>query len=605
MKVAKILPWAAAGLSIVGALVMALSHGKARGFDVDAFGRLPVLDGGRVKPIDSVARNSLLMIRSQQSFRYDGRTIEADEWLLDLMFRPEVADKQPVFEINDPDVLGLIGLRQTKERYFSFATLSPYLAEIERQASAAHPIDAKQRSRFQGAIVNLFDRVYLYYKLRNTVQLQGSTGLAAELAARSAPGAAERHKVLAQLAQYRPLPPPPGTVGDAGWKNVGEALQAAAAGPVHPALEPLARMGIAYAAEDAQSFNRAVADTSAVIGAARPDAVAQAGHEIVFNRAQPFYVGIVIYVLALLTLFASWAWIPEILRPLSFGFLAGGALVHTAGLVSRIVLQGRPPVTNLYSSAVFVGWGAVILGVILERMYRRGFATAVAAASGFASLIVAQHLSGDGDTMEMMRAVLDSNFWLGTHVLTITIGYSGTFLAGAIAIYYALRNQLTRAPRDAAERTAEGAATKSLVSMTYGIICFALFFSFIGTVLGGIWADQSWGRFWGWDPKENGALLIVLWNAIILHARWGGYVREKGIMAMAIFGNVITALSWFGVNMLGVGLHSYGFMDKAFWALAGFCASQLLFMGLALMPRHFWKKASWEPQPPPGATQGA
>jgi len=592
MKLAKILPWAAAALSLVGAVVMALSHGKARGFDMDAFGRLPVLDGGRVKPVDSVARNSLLMIRSQQSFRFERRTVEADEWLLDVMFRGEVADRQPVFVINDPDVLGLIGLRQTSERYFSFATLAPHLAEIERQATAAHPIDAKQRTRFQGAVVNLFDRLYLYYKLKNTMQLQGSAGLAAEIAARGAPGAAERHKVLSQLAQYRPLPPPPGTTGDAGWKNVGEGLQAA--GAPHRALEPFARMGIAYAADDAASFNRAVADASAVIEATRPDAVSQAGHEIVFNRAQPFYVGMVIYVLALLALFGSWAWIPEILRPTSFGLLAAGALIHTAGLVSRVVLQGRPPVTNLYSSAVFVGWGAVVLGVILERMYRRGFATAVAAASGFASLIVAQHLSGDGDTMEMMRAVLDSNFWLATHVITITIGYSGTFLAGAIAIGYALRNQLAR--------SLDAAATKSLVSMTYGIICFALFFSFIGTVLGGIWADQSWGRFWGWDPKENGALLIVLWNAIILHARWGGYVREKGIMAMAIFGNVITALSWFGVNMLGVGLHSYGFMDKAFWALTAFCSSQVLLIALALAPRHFWKKAAWER---PGATQGA
>jgi hypothetical protein len=124
-------------------------------------------------------------------------------------------------------------------------------------------------------------------------------------------------------------------------------------------------------------------------------------------------------------------------------------------------------------------------------------------------------------------------------------------------------------------------------------------------VLGGIWADQSWGRFWGWDPKENGALLIVLWNAIILHARWGGYARDRGIMAMAIFGNVITALSWFGVNMLGVGLHSYGFMDKAFWALSGFCASQLALVGLALAPRRFWRgRAAAEP-PAGGASEHA
>jgi cytochrome c biogenesis factor len=133
---------------------------------------------------------------------------------------------------------------------------------------------------------------------------------------------------------------------------------------------------------------------------------------------------------------------------------------------------------------------------------------------------------------------------------------------------------------------------KTLYGMTYGVICFALFFSFLGTVLGGIWADQSWGRFWGWDPKENGALLIVLWNAIILHARWGGYARERGIMAMAIFGNVITSLSWFGVNMLGVGLHSYGFMDSAFWALAGVCASQLVLIAIAYVPPRFWARST-------------
>ena len=284
--------------------------------------------------------------------------------------------------------------------------------------------------------------------------------------------------------------------------------------------------------------------------------------------------------LALLLLFTSWLWRGDLLQPAAFGLLCGGALVHTAGLVARIVLQGRPPVTNLYSSAVFVGWSAVILGIGLERMYRRGFATAIAAAAGFGSLIIAHHLSADGDTMEMMRAVLDSNFWLAIHVVTITIGYAGTFLAGALAIGHTLRKHF--APR------LDPSATRTLVSMTYGTICFALFFSFVGTVLGGIWADQSWGRFWGWDPKENGALLIVLWNALILHARWGGYVRERGIMTMAIFGNVVTSLSWFGVNMLGIGLHSYGFMDRAVWALAVFIASQFLLMALSLLPRRGW-----------------
>ncbi len=584
MKIAKIAPWVAGGLALVGAAVAAVGPSRIRGLDVAGFSSVPVLEGGRVKPVDTVARNSLLMIRGQQSFRYQDRTVGPEEWILDVLFRPQVADAQPVFVINDPDVLGLIGLKQTADRYFSFRQLVPHIAEIQRQAQAAHPVEAKDRSRFQSAIVNLFDRMYLYHRLKNTVQLEGTPGLAAEEGALGAAGANERHMALVQLAAFRPIPPRAGARPDA-WKSTGEALSEGAAGAtVAPGLDALARVGWAYSFQEAAEFNKAVAELKAVSASNRPEALALADHESLFNRAQPFYVGMVIYVLALLAVFASWLWMPEVLRAAGFGLLVAGAVVQTAGLISRIILQGRPPVTNLYSSAVFVGWGAVVLSIVLERIYKRGFGTAVGAAAGFASLLVAHHLTGDGDTMEMMRAVLDSNFWLATHVVAITIGYSGTFLAGAIAIAYTLRRQF--APR------LDPGSTKTLASMTYGIIAFSLLFSFVGTVLGGIWADQSWGRFWGWDPKENGALLIVLWNAIILHARFGGFARERGIMAMAIFGNVITSLSWFGVNMLGVGLHSYGFMDKAFYALAAFIGVQFALIALCMLPRQFWKPKS-------------
>jgi ABC-type transport system involved in cytochrome c biogenesis permease subunit len=577
----KLVPWIAGALALVGAGLALVPPRPVRGFDLEEFGRLPVLEGGRVKPLDSLARNSLLVIRGAQTFRHDGREVGATEWLLDVLFRPEVADAQEVFQIDDPDVLGLIGLPQTSQRRFAFNTIAPHLEAIEKQAVAAERIDAKQRDRFQSAVTNLANRIFLYFKLKNTVQLAGSPGLLVELASVGSPNAMQRHAALAGLAAFRPLLPPPGAP-DA-WKSVGEGLRGAALGEGDPSLADWGRVGVAWAAQDAASFERAVAALRARADGLVPavPVIGQVDHEVAFNRAQPFYMGMVIYVLALLVLFASWLRWGDVLRPAAYGLLVAGAVVHTLGLVSRVVLQGRPPVTNLYSSAVFVGWGAVIVGVVLERMYRRGFGTAVAAASGFASLIVAHHLAGDGDTMEMMRAVLDSNFWLATHVVTITIGYSGTFLAGAIAIGWVIREHL--APRR------DAGTTKAISSMVYGVICFALFFSFLGTVLGGIWADQSWGRFWGWDPKENGALLIVLWNAIILHARWGGFVRERGIMAMAIFGNVITSLSWFGVNMLGVGLHSYGFMDKAFWALFGFIASQLVIIGLALLPRRFWR----------------
>ncbi|MFZ1375485.1 MAG: cytochrome c biogenesis protein CcsA [Geothrix sp.] len=579
--VQKYLAWGAGVLALLVALIFALPGGKARGFDVGGFGTLPVLEGGRVKPLDSLARNSLLLIHSRQVFRHEGRMVGPDEWILDVMFRPQVADQQRIFVIDDPEVISLIGAQQTKNRnYFSFADLSSHLDEVQKQAASAQPIAAQKRTRFQGAVVNLFDRVYLYYKLRNTLQLAGSPGLGWELQSLGTPEAALRHQDLTQLAHFRMLPPTTAANPDA-WQSVGQALAATQAGAgVHPGLVPLAKLNAAYVANDAASFNSALTEMNTLVKSLKPDALSHASNELVFNRAQPFFVGLSIYFVAFLVLCVSWIYKPELLRPTAYALLCSGAIVHTIGLAARIILQGRPPVTNLYSSAVFVGWGAVILGLIVERMYRKGFGTAVAALAGFATLIVAQNLGESGDTMEMMRAVLDSNFWLATHVTTITIGYSGTFLAGSLAIAYALRKHITP--------NVDPETDKALGDMAYGIICFSLFFSFVGTVLGGIWADQSWGRFWGWDPKENGALLIVLWNAIILHARMAGYVRERGTMVMAIFGNMITAASWFGVNLLGVGLHAYGFTDSGFIWLLSFWITQVAFMALCWAPARFW-----------------
>jgi ABC-type transport system involved in cytochrome c biogenesis permease subunit len=176
----------------------------------------------------------------------------------------------------------------------------------------------------------------------------------------------------------------------------------------------------------------------------------------------------------------------------------------------------------------------------------------------------------------MLQAVLDTNIWLATHVVVVTLGYMATFLAGILACVYIIGRVCFGAFDDDASR-------KTVSRMVYGVLCFALLFSFVGTVLGGIWADQSWGRFWGWDPKENGAVLIVLWNAIVLHARWAGIVRsDRGMMSLAVFGNIVTAWSWFGTNMMGVGLHSYGFMDSAVSWLAAFVTSQIAMMIIGL-----------------------
>src|SRR5207248_10197099 len=129
---------------------------------------------------------------------------------------------------------------------------------------------------------------------------------------------------------------------------------------------------------------------------------------------------------------------------------------------------------------------------------------------------------------------------------------------------------------------------KILGRIIYAVVCFALLFSFLGTVLGGLWADDSWGRFWGWDPKENGALIIVLWNALVLHAKWDGMIKDRGLAVLAIVGNIATSWSWFGVNELGVGLHSYGFTAGVLRNLGIFMESKLVLVALGLLPPRWW-----------------
>ena len=122
----------------------------------------------------------------------------------------------------------------------------------------------------------------------------------------------------------------------------------------------------------------------------------------------------------------------------------------------------------------------------------------------------------------------------------------------------------------------------------YGVTCFAILFSFFGTVLGGLWADDSWGRFWGWDPKENGALIIVMWNALILHARWDKMIADRGLAVLAIGGNIVTSWSFFGVNQLGIGLHSYGFTSGVAIALDLFALSQLILIAIGCISVRKW-----------------
>jgi ABC-type transport system involved in cytochrome c biogenesis permease subunit len=334
----------------------------------------------------------------------------------------------------------------------------------------------------------------------------------------------------------------------------------------------------------AAEFNAAVAAYRAAIAPlpAVRETADKAAFEAWLNAFDPTATAKWLYVLATVLCFASFLGGQARLNRFIWWMLLGTLVVHTFALAARIHLTGRPPVVNLYSSAVFIGWACVLAGLGLEALHRLGIGNLVAALSGGLTLMVAYGLDS-GDTMHVLQAVLDTQFWLSTHVVTVTLGYGATFLAGLLgtcSIVPLIWRRVAGRPRDdAAGRDLQD----RLHRMTYGVVCFALFFSFIGTVLGGLWADDSWGRFWGWDPKENGALMIVLWNAALLHARWDRWIGPRGFALFAIGCNIVTAWSWFGTNQLGIGLHSYGFTSGVLLLLAGYVASQLALIAAGLL----------------------
>lgn len=438
---------------------------------------MPVLEGGRIKPADTVARVSLMRFGGRSHISDGGTRMSASEWLWKLTQGDKSVDDLHLFRIDHPELKTLAG--HSDEKFFSYNEL---LFVLPTLAQASAGTSAQSKDPYDLQLNALVKNLLTYYELKSALQ----------------PGGMLAHPVgeLTQLQKAR--------------------VQA----------------------------------------------------ELLYNQLNPLFWAQVIYVGVFLGLLLT-RFAPKQVPAVAAGLMVVGLVLHVVGIAARMFIQERPPVTNLYSSAIFIGAAAVFGAFIIERFLKNQLGLMLGAIVGFAALQISDKLAQSGDTLEMMRAVLDSNFWLSTHVIVVTIGYSAMFLAGGIAALMLVRHFWQR------PTPAELTRTSGLV---VGTVCAALLFSFIGTMLGGVWADQSWGRFWGWDPKENGALMIVLWASLILHARLAGWAREYGTLVLALGGNIITAWSWFGTNLLGVGLHSYGFTNTGLIALELF-----VIMHLALM----------------------
>ncbi len=590
---------------------------------------VPVQDGGRVKPLVSFASFKMLQLHGSRSLKVEGEggatvKVEPLAWLMDCLFRPDFADQMPTFRVDNSKVVEAVGLEARGKRdHYSYAELRPALGQLMELAASYEAMVQNDRTLEpdQQQALDLARNVQVYEGLsgyldfaRGGVVLPRKEGIDLDRAKVSAvmatapllreslsrsyqAGETPRPELEAMVAGLNQAVQtskfflylfPPADGAGVEWISAGDRIWNVMAKTTREPEQSID--DIKMLEELATALPEGEEAFRGELGEFRESVTTRAGArgeaekvplEVSYYERDWFLLALVVFLAAIPLVVAMW--------------LAGGSrfsritagivwLMNVAGLVmlvipitKRSLIMERPPVGNLYDTIIFIAMAFVALALVIELMIRRRVAIGVAPMVA-AFLIVLARLFEVGDAkdhMDPLVAVLVSNFWLTIHVITIVLGYAAGLVTAVLAIAAVLLRSL---------RLDDKSLRRSLLRAIYGCVCLTLFLSLVGTVLGGIWANYSWGRFWGWDPKENGALMIVLWNLAILHARAGGYIRDWGLYLASIFGAVVIAFSWWHVNFLGVGLHNYGFAADKIGALMAFYAAMggfLLWGGVA------------------------
>jgi len=552
--------------SIVGGLVAAamawsVPVAQAAATPVDALRTLAVQDGGRVKPLDTFARESARRITGGRAFGAESvRGLEPVEWIVAMMADPERWKDAPIVRVSHAGLRSTVGLSPTRDRYSfrELATHEPFL----KAADAA-------RAKEEGDSEARLDPVE-----REVADLYGNLALMSEIFTGEA-----LHVV-----------PEAGEAG-AAWSSWAHAMHGEGTETRRVGL--LARALLtAYAAGDRREAGTAAAALHARLGALTAGSASEADleREVLYNRVKPFRFAWILYLLGFLGLAASFPLGSQAMTRAGFALVTAAFLLQGYGMVLRMLISGRPPVTNMYESVIFVSWGAVLFALAFEAAYRVRYFAACASGLSVLLLILADSLPILDGSIEPLVPVLRDNMWLTVHVLTITLGYAAFFLGVALghlnlALYFFApgRRELLR--------------TMSL--FLYRSLQAGTLFLAAGTLLGGVWASYSWGRFWGWDPKETWALIALLTYLAILHGRFLGWIRDFGLAVGALLGGLTVLMAWYGVNfILGTGLHSYGFGSGGYAYVGGFVAFEVAVIAAAF----FRVRAARTPAPTPAAS---
>jgi ABC-type transport system involved in cytochrome c biogenesis permease subunit len=635
---------AASALAVALLLVAALPAQAAPKWDKETlqlFASIPVQDDGRVKPLDTLAQFQMLRIVGKRSFTTESKErLGHMEWYLNCLLYPEVASDYKCFIVDNSEAVSAIGVKihDAKRDRYSYNELKEGREQLFKLAGDYSQKEKAQRTTVEQQVVNLannvhefetlihfFDAAFLRFTATGdtetarafpekdgvplSVALERIPGVLKTLQGKRATLSEEQLNTEASalggvMDQMRPVQMamamalfPPSDKNEKEWRTPAELFerslqfdpQVTTWLPLLSSLEklPVLRDDPAAFRAELSKLHNGIIDIAQDRGE-----YSKVPIELHFYNWQYLWYSMYLYVFSFLLIAVSWL-LPRT-RGVDVAVFLGVALptlLLIIGITLRCIIRSRPPVSTLYETVLFITAVAVLVALIAEFINRERIAIAVGSALGCMGMFLAfRYEAKDGsDTMPSLVAVLDTNFWLATHVTTVTMGYAAGLLAGALAHVYII-GQAWNAVRGA---RANAAATRpfyrTVIRMTYGVLCFGLLFSTVGTILGGIWANDSWGRFWGWDPKENGALMIVLWSLVVLHAKMGLYIRDLGVAACSVVLAAIVTFSWWGVNNLGVGLHSYGFTSGLwmwlglFWAIE--CAVLLIALGVYLYER--------------------
>ena len=542
------------------------------GVDFKQWGLLAIQDGGRRKPVDTFARETLIKITGRSGYTDShGKTWQANDFILSMLLDPsEKWKSEPMILVSLGQLAEKLGLDQGKRR-FSFAQLSS-LPELNVLAAEAHALRKAEKplDRLQSEVMSVSERLALFGRV-----MDGSAFL---------------------------LVPAPEKTTDA-WvvpPEFGRYYQEPKFAAVQGELQALAA---AYSKADGFQFSRAANQLRDSLRALSPNIYPSESKlrlEFLYNHWEGFYRAAWCYGLALLLLgiaqvsatsgiTAQTAGVAatgrevlgqkgKVLRWLGIVLAIIGLLFHGSGIVMRCMIAGRPPVTNMYESIIWVSFAVSAFGLVFFMRYRTAvYLLAALPVSLVALLLVHQLPIAMPSSIDPLVPVLRDNFWLTIHVLTITLSYAAFALAmgfGHILLWRYVREPVT------------AQANQPMHFWLYRVLQLGVLLLAAGTILGGVWANYSWGRFWGWDPKETWALIALLCYIVTLHGRLAGWWTQFGLVVASVVCFLAVLMAWYGVNfVLGKGLHSYGFGLGGETYVVTFVIADLLFVAFAIL-RH-------------------